>query len=333
MSDPMTLIEFILHKQHEFPEASGDLTNLLGAIQLAAKHVHRQINRAGLLDILGAAGETNVQGEEQQKLDVFANDRFKSALAARGHVCAIASEEEEHFIEFTNSKKEASKYIVAIDPIDGSSNIDVNVPVGTIFSIYRRLSCTQDAVSLSDFLQRGRVQVAAGYVIYGTSTMLVYTTGYGVNGFTFDATVGDFFLSHPNIHYPEQPNVFSINEGYTAYFDQGVKAYLEFCKAEKPEENRPYKARYVGSLVADFHRNLFQGGIYLYPSMRTAKDGKLRLLYECNPLAFIAEQAGGKATNGQHRILDIDPRQIHQRSPFFAGPVNMMAQLREFLAY
>ncbi|VUD56457.1 Fructose-1,6-bisphosphatase class 1 [Thalassocella blandensis] len=331
MSEPMTLIEFILHKQNEFPEATGDLTNLLGAIQLASKHVHRQINRAGLLDILGASGETNIQGEEQQKLDLFANERFKNALKARGHVCAIASEEEEHFIEFEQNEKGTSKYIVAIDPIDGSSNIDVNVPVGTIFSIYRRLSCTSESVVLSDFLQRGRVQVAAGYVIYGTSTMLVYTTGYGVNGFTFDATVGDFFLSHPNIHYPEKPNIFSINEGYTAYFDQGIRQYLDFCKEENSDYGRPYKARYVGSLVADFHRNLLQGGIYLYPGMRTATDGKLRLLYECNPLAFIAEQAGGKATNGHQRTLDVDPRQLHQRTPFFAGPSNMMEQLQEFL--
>lgn len=331
MSEPMTLIEFILHKQHEFPEASGELTNLLGAIQLASKHVHRQINRAGLLDILGSAGETNVQGEDQQKLDIFANERFKNALKARGHVCAIASEEEENFVAFDQNSEGTSKYIVAIDPIDGSSNIDVNVPVGTIFSIYRRLSCTNEAVVLSDFLQRGRVQVAAGYVIYGTSTMLVYTTGYGVNGFTFDATVGDFFLSHPNIRYPEKPNVFSINEGYSAFFSEGIKNYLSFCKEENEEQHRPYKARYVGSMVADFHRNLLQGGIYLYPGMRNNEEGKLRLLYECNPLAFIAEQAGGKATNGVQRTLDIDPRQLHQRSPFFVGPSNMMDMLSEFL--
>lgn len=331
MSESMTLIEFILHKQNEFPEATGDLSNLLGAIQLASKMVHRQINRAGLLDILGAAGETNVQGEVQQKLDVYANKRFQSALAARGHVCAIASEEDEQFIEIDGSRNGLSKYIVAIDPIDGSSNIDVNVPVGTIFSIYRRLSSEHEPVLLSDFLQRGRVQVAAGYVIYGTSTMLVYTTGYGVNGFTFDATVGDFFLSHENIRYPETSRIFSINEGYSAQFSPGLKAFVEFCKTENKEQQLPYSARYVGSLVADFHRNLLQGGIYLYPSLRDIPDGKLRLLYECNPLAFIAEQAGGKATNGQNRILDLDPRQLHQRSPFFAGPKRMMQQLQEFL--
>lgn len=336
MIEPMTLTEHILFKQSELPEATGDLSNILGAIQLAAKVVHKQINRAGLLDILGSAGETNVQGETQQKLDVYANERFKRALEARGHVCGIASEEEANFVALDASSA-SSKYVVAIDPIDGSSNIDVNVPVGTIFSIYRRLSPESGPVALSDFLQRGRVQVAAGYVIYGTSTMLVYTTGKGVDGFTLDATVGDFFLSHEQMRFPSATKVFSINEGHSSQFSLGIQKFVAWCKALDNIDGTgvvqtAMSGRYVGSLVADFHRNLIQGGIYLYPGLTKAPEGKLRLLYECNPLAMLAEQAGGVASDGHMRILDIDPRQLHQRSPLFIGPVDTMDVLLRCLA-
>ncbi len=332
MKDPLTLSEFIIQQQAE-AEARGDLSQILGAITLAAKIVHREINKAGLLDITGSAGQENIQGEDQQKLDLYANEKFKQALAARGNVCGIASEEEEDFIEFCGIENRgiASKYIIAMDPVDGSSNIDVNIPVGTIFSIYKRLSPLDEGVKLADFLQKGCEQVAAGYVIYGSSTMLVYTTGSGVNGFTFDPSIGTFYLSHENMRFPEKGSIYSINEGNSLNFSEGISNYINNCKSHSTLVGKPYKARYVGSFVADFHRNLIKGGIFIYPAYTGAPKGKLRILYECNPMAFLAEQAGGKATDGSNRILDLKPQELHERSPLYIGSAEMVDEAQAII--
>lgn len=327
-----SLGEFIIDKQDDFKFSSGELSRLLSSIKIASKIVNREVNKAGIADILGKAGNENVQGEEQMKLDVFANDIFIDALSHREIVCGIASEENEDFIEIKGNENNAhmNNYVVLIDPLDGSSNIDVNVSVGTIFSIYRRVTPAGTPVKIEDFLQKGVNQVAAGYVIYGSSTMLVYTTGNGVNGFTLDPSVGTYFLSHPNMTYPKTGKIYSVNEGNYAKFPQGVKEYIKYCQEE--EGNRPYTSRYIGSLVADFHRNMIKGGIYIYPSYAHAPNGKLRLLYECNPMAFLAEQAGAKATNGFQRILEIEPTSLHQRVPFFCGSVEMVEKAEEFMA-
>lgn len=332
MQEMITLGEFIVRQQADFPEATGELTQLLAAIRLAAKVVNREVNKAGLADIIGANGTTNVQGEHQQKLDAYANERFKAALMARGEVCGLASEEEDQFVAFDGERNRNGKYVVLIDPLDGSSNIDVNVSIGTIFSIYKRLSPRGAPVELLDFLQSGRAQVAAGYVIYGSSTMLVYTTGAGVHGFTYDPSLGVFALSHPNIRTPQHGSIYSINEGNYHRFPQGIKTYIKRCEAEEPAAGRPYTARYIGSLVADFHRNLIKGGIYLYPP--TAKDplGKLRLLYEANPLAMLVEQAGGRASDGSRPILDVTPTELHQRVPLYIGSTAMVAEVEHCLA-
>ncbi|MEH6452132.1 MAG: class 1 fructose-bisphosphatase [Psychromonas sp.] len=327
----ITLGEYIIKKQHEFPEASGELSSLLGAIRLAAKIVNRDINKAGLVDIIGATGVENVQGEIQQKMDLYANDIFKSALEARGEVCGIASEEEDEFISFNNERGMNSKYVVLMDPLDGSSNIDVNVSVGTIFSIYRRISQRGQPVTEEDFLQPGRRQVAAGYIIYGSSTMLVYTTGHGTHGFTCDPSLGVFYLSHENMTVPEDGSIYSINEGNYLKFPTGVKKYLKYCQEIEPETKRPYTSRYIGSLVSDFHRNLLKGGIYIYPSTASAPLGKLRLLYECNPMAFLIEQAKGKASDGFRRIMEIEPTELHQRVPFFCGSNNMVERVENMM--
>ncbi|GGA94623.1 class 1 fructose-bisphosphatase [Agarivorans gilvus] len=331
----ITLGEYIIEKQHQFPNATGELTQLLGAIRLAAKVVNREINKAGLVDIIGATGVENVQGEVQQKLDLYANEKFKAALEARGEVCGVASEEEDEFVSFDSARSD-SKYVVLMDPLDGSSNIDVNVSVGTIFSIYRRVSPCGTPVVLEDFLQPGHCQVAAGYVIYGSSTMLVYTTGHGVHGFTCDPSLGVFYLSHENMRIPSDGVIYSINEGNYLKFPTGVKKYLKYCQEIDPASKRPYTSRYIGSLVSDFHRNLLKGGIYIYPSTASAPKGKLRLLYECNPMAFLIEQAGGKASDGFNRIMDIVPTELHQRVPFFCGSQNMVetveAMMREYSA-
>ncbi|MFM2484092.1 class 1 fructose-bisphosphatase [Celerinatantimonas yamalensis] len=327
----ITLGEYIVAKQHQFPEASGELTQLLGSIRLAAKVVNREINKAGLVDIIGATGLENVQGEQQQKLDLYANEKFKAALEARGEVCGVASEEEEDIIIFNGERQSRSKYVVLMDPLDGSSNIDVNVTVGTIFSIYRRLSPIGSQVTMEDFLQPGYKQVAAGYVVYGSSTMLVYTTGHGVHGFTCDPSLGVFYLSHENMMIPQQGRIYSINEGNYIKFPNGIKKYIKYCQERDEKTNRPYTSRYIGSLVADFHRNMIKGGVYLYPSFASAPNGKLRLLYECNPMAFLAEQAGGKATDGFRRILDIEPSELHQRSPFICGSSEMVDHVGEFM--
>ncbi|HIF9397984.1 class 1 fructose-bisphosphatase [Photobacterium damselae subsp. damselae] len=331
MSDIRTLGEFIVEKQNDFPHASGELSSLLGSIKLAAKIVNREINKAGLVDITGAVGAENIQGEQQQKLDVYANDKFKAALEARDQVCGVASEEEDEAVAFNKELNRNAKYVVLMDPLDGSSNIDVNVSVGTIFSIYRRVSPIGTPPTQEDFLQPGHQQVAAGYVIYGSSTMLVYTTGNGVHGFTYDPSLGVFCLSHENMQIPVDGTIYSINEGNYIRFPQGIKQYIKFCQENKPAHNRPYTSRYIGSLVADFHRNLLKGGIYLYPSTLTHPNGKLRLLYECNPMAFIVEQAGGCASDGINRILDLKPQELHQRVPFFVGSKNMVKQVEDYL--
>lgn len=331
MTQMKTLGEFIIEKQHDFPHASGELSALLSAIRLAAQIVHREINKAGLVDILGDTGEVNIQGEAQKKLDAYANEKFKLALEARQQVCGIASEEEDEAIIFTTPEHVNAKYIVLMDPLDGSSNIDVNVSVGTIFSIYRRVSPIGQPATQADFLQKGREQVAAGYIIYGSSTMLVYTTRKGVHGFTYDPTLGVFCLSHENMKIPTQGQIYSINEGHYLKFPQGVKQYLKYCQANCPEEKRPYTSRYIGSLVADFHRNLLKGGIYLYPSTASYPNGKLRLLYECNPMALLIEEAGGMATDGVTHILDKQPIELHQRVPFFVGSAQMVKDVQRFL--
>lgn len=309
MAKVKTLAEFIVERQHEFTYATGELSQLLTSFRLAGKMVNREVNKAGLAeDILGAQGSENVQGEQQQKLDVYANDLFIRMLRNQGMVCAVASEENDDVVHFDNG----GKYVVTMDPLDGSSNIDVNVSIGTIFSIYRRVS-TGPSATLEDFMQPGTAQVAAGYLIYGSSTMLVYTTGHGVNGFTLDPSIGTFCLSHPDMTTPPDGSIYSINEGNWHDFAPGVRTYIEDCKKQK------MSARYIGSLVADVHRNLLKGGIYLYPGTQKAPKGKLRLLYEANPLAMIVEQAGGMATDGTTRILEIAPSALHQRTPLYIG--------------
>jgi len=326
----ITLGEFIIDKQTEFQYSSGELSKLINSIRLAAKVVNYEVNKAGLVDILGASDNINIQGEQQQKLDVYANEVFMQALINREIVCGIASEEDDHYITIKGKNNDHNnKYVVLMDPLDGSSNIDVNVSVGTIFSIYRRISPEGTPVQEIDFLQKGSQQVAAGYVVYGTSTMLVYTTGHGVNGFTLNPAIGTFYLSHPNMEYPKDGTIYSINEGNYIHFPQGVKDYLKYC--QKEEGDRPYTSRYIGSLVSDFHRNMIKGGIYIYPTSTKAPKGKLRLLYEANPMAFLAEQAKGAATDGYQRILDIQPTALHQRVPFFCGSKNMVAKAGEFM--
>ena len=325
-----TLGEFIIENQTAFQYSSGELSRIINSIRLAAKVVNYKVNKAGLVDIVGAAGDQNIQGEDQQKLDVYANEVFIQTLINREIVCGIASEENDDFITVAGSdNSHNNKYVVLMDPLDGSSNIDVNVSVGTIFSVFRRVTPIGTPVTLEDFLQPGINQVAAGYVIYGTSTMLVYTTGHVVNGFTLNPAIGTFYLSPPNMNFPEKGAIYSVNEGNYIHFPQGVKDYIKYCQLE--EEDRPYTSRYIGSLVSDFHRNMIKGGIYIYPTSSKAPKGKLRLLYECNPMAFIAEQAGGKASDGFGRIMEIQPTELHQRVPFFAGVKHMVEKAEAFM--
>ena len=319
----ITLGQFIIERQDDFPYAKGELSRLLRDIGIAAKVVNREVNKAGLVDILGDLGTTNIQGEGQKKLDVYANEQFIRALSFGGECCAVASEENDDMVFIDSMVSKDAKYVVAIDPLDGSSNIDVNVSIGTIFAIYRRKNF-DIPVSIDDFLQPGTEQIAAGYITYGSSTMLVYTTGKGVNGFTLDPSIGEFCLSHPDMMIPKTGIIYSINEGNYVHFPDGVKKYIKYCQAEDPATNRPYTTRYIGSLVSDFHRNLIKGGIYIYPPTAKSPKGKLRLIYECNPLAFIVEQAGGKASDGINRILDIQPTALHQRTPFFIGSPEMV---------
>ena len=325
-----TLGEFIIKNQTSFNYSSGEFSSLINSIRLAAKVVNHEVNKAGLVDIIGSTGEQNIQSEKQQKLDVYANEKFINTLINRNIVCGIASEEEETFISInSNDKNNQNKYVVLIDPLDGSSNIDVNVSVGTIFSIYRRKSKIGAEVSIDDFLQSGRFQVAAGYIIYGTSTMLFYTTGKGVNGFTLNPAIGTFYHSHSNVQIPKNGNIYSINEGNYLQFPDYVKKYIKFCQEE--EDERPFTSRYIGSLVSDFHRNMIKGGIFLYPQTAKNPNGKLRLLYECNPIAFICEQAGGLAINGEKNILDIEPKELHERTPFYCGSEKMIQQFQKFI--
>lgn len=329
MKGVLTLGEFILENQNDFPYAKGDLTRLLSAIRLAAKFVQREVSKAGLADMLGTDGNVNIQGEEQQKLDLIANEQFIYAMKGQKAIAGIGSEELDDFISLDQDTNEEARYICLLDPLDGSSNIDVNVSVGTIFSIYRRIS-PPGKVQTEDFLQPGTQQVAAGYIVYGSSTMLVYTTGNGVHGFTLDPSVGVFCLSHPNIQIPEKGIYYSINEGNYLHFPKGIKKYMKFCQEVAPHDGRPYQSRYIGSLVSDFHRNLLKGGIYMYPTTEKHPMGKLRLMYECNPLAFLIEQAGGKASDGVNRILEIKPEHLHERTPLLIGSKEMVEKAEEF---
>ena len=314
------LDRFIKSNQGQFKYATGELSQLLRDIALSGKVVNREINRAGLINLSGNIGSTNTSGEHQQKLDVLANIRFTRALTKGGEVCAIISEEEEEIIEVNQD----SNYVIAIDPLDGSSNIDVNVSIGTIFSVYRRISEAGSPVIEADVLQPGVNQIAAGYVLYGSSTMLVFTTGAGVNGFTYDPTLGEFFLSHPDMIIPDDGKIYSVNEGSYNSFSEPVKAYIENCR------DNNISGRYIGSLVADFHRNLLKGGIYIYPSTAKSPNGKLRLMYECNALAFIVEQAGGEASTGEQRIMEVVPDEIHQKIPFFIGSRKMVERAQAY---
>ncbi len=327
-----TLGQFIIEKQADHPYAKGELSRLLRDIGIAAKIVNREINKAGLMDNIGEAETMNVQGEQQKKMDIYANEQFISALQSGGECCIVISEENNEYINIEGEISKDAKYIVAIDPLDGSSNIDVNVSVGTIFSVYRRKS-PEGKVTPDEILQKGVEQVAAGYLIYGSSTMLVYTTGKGVNGFTLDPSIGEFCLSHPNMRIPEDGIIYSINEGYYTHFPDGVKKYIKYCQVEDKPTSRPYTSRYIGSMIADMHRNIILGGIYIYPVTASAPNGKLRLVYECNPMAFIVEQAGGKASNGYQRILDLEVTELHQRTAIFIGSKNMVEKAEEMMAF
>lgn len=330
MAKITTLTEFITDQQALSPEAKGDLSRLLHDIAIASKIVHREINKAGLVDILGEAGQQNVQGESVKKLDLYANDQFIAAFKSGGECAAVASEEDEDIIILDGPNSKNGKYLVSMDPLDGSSNIDVNVSVGTIFSVFQRKDLNK-TVTKEEFFVAGKEQVAAGYVIYGSSTMLVYTTGQGVNGFTLDPSIGEFCLSHPNMKSPQNGEIYSVNEANLNTMSEGVKQYVQYCQQTDANGKRTHTARFIGSLVADFHRNLLKGGIYIYPQTTDAPEGRLRLLYECAPLAWIAEEAGGKATDGSRRILDIVPTDLHQRIPYFIGSTEMVEKAESYM--
>jgi len=326
----ITLEQFIIERQESMPHSTGSFSRLLRDISVAAKIVNHDMRRAGLVDIYGPTGEINVQGEIQQKMDALAHKEFVRALKRGGECCLIGSEEHAEAIPIRTQTGSEGRYIVLLDPLDGSSNIEVNVSVGTIFSIYR-LPDGATEISIEAALQPGCDQVGAGYVVYGSSTMLVYTTGFGVNGFTLDPSIGEFLLSHPNIKTPQSGTMYSINEGHYNSFETGLKKYIKWVQMKDPSTNRPYKTRYIGSFVSDFHRNLMKGGIYIYPATASSPEGKLRLMYEANPMAMIIEQAGGSATDGLKRIMEKDPRELHQRTPLFIGSPNMVAIAEEFL--
>jgi fructose-1,6-bisphosphatase I len=328
----LTLDEFTIQQLRQFPKATGELSSLLRDIGLAAKRVNVEVNKAGLVDILGDAGTINVQGEDVKKLDLFANNQFMGVLQ-HGISCAgIGSEELDEFVSFDDDVSKNSKYVCLFDPLDGSGNIDVNISIGTIFGIYRRVSDRGTLARKEDFLQKGRNQVAAGYIVYGSSTMLVYATRHGVNGFTLDPSIGEFCLSHPDIKCPPGGKIYSVNHGNFFQYDEGVRKYINECQNQTKDSGGPYTQRYIGSMVADVHRNLIKGGIFMYPGTTDKPKGKLRLLYECNPFAFIVEVAGGKATDGKQAILDIEPSELHQRTPFFVGSNDMMADLEKCIS-
>lgn len=317
----VTLEQFLADEQAKHKNATGAFSKIFRAMELGAKIVNRDVRKAGLVDILGEMGSTNIQGEDQKKLDVIADETFIAALSRCGEVSAIISEEQDHAYFVPGG--ENHEYVVSMDPLDGSSNIDVNASIGTIFSIYRRQDLSRGPIT-EDCLQQGIHQIAAGYFIYGSSTMLVYTTGNGVNGFTLDDSLQEFCLSHPNMRIPENGKIYSINEGNSADFPAGVQNYVNWCKEKDKETNRPYGARYIGSLIADFHRNLLKGGIFIYPPTAKTPNGKLRLMYECNTMAFIVEQAGGMASTGTQRVMEVIPTELHQRVPLFIGSKNMV---------
>lgn len=326
MNSIVTLDEFIIRRQKDFPYASGELTGLLRDIGVAAKIVNREVNKAGLLNILGVADAENISGDTVQKLDLYANEKLIACLRNSGECCGVASEENEDYIPIPPVESKTSKYVVVFDPLDGSSNIDVNVSVGTIFGIYRRKSDPKGPCDLNDFLQKGSELVAAGYVLYGTSTLLVYTTGSGVFGFTLDPTIGEFCLSHQDIKIPDRGNYYSVNQGYYLKFDVEMRRYIDHCS------DLNLRLRYIGSMVSDIHRILFQGGIFLYPNTRKYPKGKLRLVYECNPLSFIVEQAGGKSITCQlERIMDLEVKELHQRATIAIGSPGMVDEMKAFV--
>jgi len=327
----VTLDEFTIQQLRDFPNATGELSGLLRNIGLAAKRVNTEVNKAGLVDILGDAGSVNVQGEEVKKLDLFANNQFIRVLQ-HGISCAgIASEELDDFVAFDDEISNNSKYVCMFDPLDGSGNIDVNISIGTIFGVYRRVSPKGKPATKEDFLQPGKNQVAAGYIVYGSSTMFVYATRRGVNGFTLDPSIGEYCMSHPQIKCPDSGKIYSVNHGQFFHFNKGVQQYIDACQKKDDSTGGPYSQRYTGSMVSDVHRNLLKGGIFMYPGTASKPGGKLRLMYECNPFAFIAEVAGGKATDGKQRILDIQPAELHQRSPLFIGSKDMMEELEGYI--
>jgi fructose-1,6-bisphosphatase I len=327
----ITLDEFTIQETRKFPQATGELSALLRDIGLACKIINKQVLKAGLVDILGKHGATNVQGEEQMKLDIFANETLISVLQNSADCCGIASEENDDFVCFEDEYSQQSKYVVLFDPLDGSSNIDVNAPIGTIFSIYRRVSPVGTTCTDEDFLQPGNRLMAAGYVIYGSSTMMVYATKLGVNGFTLEPSIGEFCLSHPSMKCPDNGKIYSINQGNSCRYDEGLKNFINYCMEDKKEEGRPYSHRYIGSMVADMHRTLIKGGIFMYPADKKSPKGKLRLQYECNPMAFLVEAAGGLASNGQTDILDIVPTELHQRAPIYIGSKNLVKKALEYV--
>lgn len=327
----ITLDEFTIKQTREFPEATGELSALLRDISLACKLINNQVNKAGLVDIIGKYGNTNVQGEEQMKLDVFADDVLIKVLKNSNECSGIGSEENDEFLAFEDEFSKNSKYVVLFDPLDGSSNIDVNASIGTIFSIYKRVTPLGTLCTKEDFLQPGKDLLAAGYVVYGSSTMLVYATKLGVNGFTLEPSIGEFCLSHPDMKIPEDGNIYSVNQGNTIHFLPEMKEYLQFCMGENKEEGRPYKHRYIGSMVSDMHRTLIKGGIFIYPNDKKNDSGKLRLQYECNPMAFIVEKAGGKAISHQEDILEIMPNDLHQRTSIFIGSKKMIEEVQKFV--
>lgn len=321
-----TLDEFIIKRQKSYSTATGELTGLLRDIGLAAKIVNREVNKAGLINILGKFDKENASGEQVAKLDIYANDKLIDFLKTSGECAGLASEELEDFVPFPPRNGKYGKYVVLVDPLDGSSNIDVNVSVGTIFGIYRRNGSEDEPASLEDFLQKGTELVAAGYVIYGTSTILVYSTGNGVNGFTLDPSIGEFCLSHRDIQIPQEGPYYSVNQGYYLKFDLEMRRYIDYCS------DLNLRLRYIGTMVADIHRILFQGGVFMYPNTRKYPQGKLRLLYECNPLSYIVEQAGGKAINTRlERILELSPEELHQRSSVIMGSPKMIDEMKEFV--
>ena len=326
----LTLARHIIEEEKKHPHATGELSGLLHDLSLAAKVISLEVNKAGLVDILGFTGDSNVHGERVKKLDIFAHDMLIRAMDHGGHLCVMASEEEEDIIHIP-PKYNIGKYVLLFDPLDGSSNIDANVSIGTMFSIYRRVSPAGEPGTLEDCLQQGFKQVAAGYVVYGSSTILVYTAGNGVHGFTLDPAFGEFILSHKNIQTPKKSKIYSINEGNYLYWHPGLKKYIKYLQEEDEQTGRPYTGRYIGSMIADFHRNLLYGGIFMYPADSRNPNGKLRLMYECNPVAFIIEQAGGKAIDGKQRILDIKPENLHQRVPIFVGSEEDVNMVEKFL--